>query len=55
MSDPHANHHPSSADSHGHAAEALGPIDLAMWGLGILGAALGLLVVLCCAFAVGML
>jgi hypothetical protein len=53
MSVPHADSH-GQAD-HGHADAALGPIDVAMWGVGILGVALGLLVALCCAFAVGML
>jgi hypothetical protein len=53
MSDPHADSH-GQAD-HDHADAALGPIDVAMWGVGILGVALGLLVALCCAFAVGML
>jgi hypothetical protein len=51
MSDPHDSH----AADHGQADEGLGPIDVAMWGVGILGVALGLLVALCCAFAVGML
>ena len=50
MSDPHAAH-----DSHGQADDALGSVDVAMWGVGVLGVALGLLVALCCAFAVGML
>ena len=50
MSDPHAPH-----DSHSQADDALGPVDVAMWGVGLLGVALGLLVALCCAFAVGML
>ena len=51
MSDAHDSH---DADD-GPADEGLGPIDVAMWGVGILGVALGLLVALCCAFAVGML
>ena len=59
MSDPHAAHAAQPAhdshDSHGHGGDALGPIDFTMWGVGVLGAALGLLVALCCAFAVGML
>ena len=50
MSDPHAAH-----DSHGQDDAELGPVDVAMWGVGVLGVALGLLVALCCAFAVGML
>ena len=44
-----------SHDSHGHAGETLGPMDFTMWGVGVLGVALGLLVALCTAFAVGML
>ena len=59
MSDPHPAHAAQPAhdshDSHGHSGEALGPIDVTMWGVGVLGVALGLLVALCCAFAVGML
>jgi hypothetical protein len=51
MGDPHDSH----AADRGQADESLGPIDVAMWGVGILGVALGLLVALCCAFAVGML
>jgi hypothetical protein len=47
--------HDSQDADHGRADEGLGPIDVAMWGVGILGVALGLLVALCCAFAVGML
>jgi hypothetical protein len=38
---------------HGHGEEALGPIDITMWGVGILGVALGLLVAICAAFATG--
>lgn len=40
-------------DDHGHGEEALGPIDITMWGVGILGVALGLLVAICAAFATG--
>jgi hypothetical protein len=62
MSDPQAaGPDPARPDSghghedHGHASETLGPIDLAMWGVGLLGAAIGLLVAVCCAFAEGVL
>jgi hypothetical protein len=58
-----AGHDPAHADSdhgngdhgggHGHGGEALGPIDVAMWSVGILGVALGLLVAVCVAFATG--
>jgi hypothetical protein len=53
MSDPHPEQ--PAHDSHGHGGDALGAIDFTMWGVGVLGVALGLLVALCCAFAVGML
>ena len=67
MSDPHgtssATHDPghgvaAHADAghgpeDGHAGEVLGPIDIVMWGVGLLGVSLGLLVALCTAFAVG--
>ena len=63
MSDPHAAnpgaHEPAQPDAgHGHDAhaqpsEALGPFDIVMWGVGLLGVSLGLLVALCTAFAVG--
>ncbi len=57
MTDPHASAAPAAAghDDHGHGETALGPIDFSMWGVGVLGVALGLLVSLCCAFATGML
>jgi hypothetical protein len=42
-----------SDDDHGHAGMALGPIDWRAWGLGILGAAAGVLVLACFAIAVG--
>jgi hypothetical protein len=40
---------------HGQGGEELGPIDVVMWSVGLLGVALGLLVALCVAFAVGVL
>ena len=40
-------------DGQAHGGEALGPIDVTMWGVGIVGVALGLLVVACVAFATG--
>jgi hypothetical protein len=40
---------------HGHGGEALGPIDVTMWAVGILGVALGLLVAVCVAFATGVI
>jgi hypothetical protein len=38
-----------------HGGEALGPVDVAMWAVGILGVALGLLVAICVALAIGVL
>ncbi len=32
-------------DDHAHAGEALGPIDLAMWGVGVLGVVAALVIV----------
>jgi hypothetical protein len=61
MSDAAASHDPAhpSLDQghadHGHAPEVVGPIDAAMWSVGVLGVALGLLVALCVAFATGVL
>lgn len=51
--DPVAEHHPVthmdshttlSDDGHGHAEEALGPIDWRAWGLAVLGGLSGLVV-----------
>jgi hypothetical protein len=36
-----------ASDDHGHGADALGPIDVAAWGAGALGVALGLAVAFC--------
>ncbi len=57
MSDAHATHNANDHDT-GHAdgdhgEEALGPIDLAAWGAGALGVAIGLLMAFCFAIAVG--
>jgi hypothetical protein len=54
----HANSDLGHADhggDHGHGSEELGPIDVVMWSVGLLGVALGLLVAMCVAFAVGVL
>ena len=40
-------------DDHAHAGEALGPIDVAAWGAGVLGIAAGLLIVACFMLATG--
>jgi hypothetical protein len=59
MSDATGSHDPAHPSSdHGHAdhgnpPELLGPIDVPMWSVGLLGVALGLLVALCVAFATG--
>ena len=42
-------------DDHGHADEALGKIDLPAWGAGVLGVALGAVVVIVLAIASGAL
>jgi hypothetical protein len=60
MTDPHGAHDDGHGTAAGHGGagghdEALGPVDLAMWGVGVLGVAVGLLVCLCFAFATGVL
>ena len=40
-------------DDHGHAADALGPIDWPMWGVGVLGVALALVMTACLVLATG--
>jgi hypothetical protein len=71
MTDQHAAHDPAhpdtdhghddygagahGGDTHAHSGEALGPIDVTMWGVGVVGVALGLLVAVCVAFATGVL
>jgi hypothetical protein len=40
-------------DDHGHVDEPLGPIDVAAWGVGILGVAVGLATAFCFALATG--
>ena len=42
-------------DDHAHPSEALGPIDAAGWGAGVLGVLLGLAVVVAIAIASGAL
>jgi hypothetical protein len=60
MTDPHDGGHGGGHDAAGGHDEAghdaaLGPVDLAMWAVGVLGVAVGLLVCLCFAFATGVL
>jgi len=38
-------------DDHGHADEALGPIDVAAWGAGILGVGIAAVMAICFAMA----
>jgi len=40
-------------DDHGHGEDALGPIDVAAWGAGAIGLAVGAGVALCFALATG--
>jgi hypothetical protein len=48
-----SDHGGGHGGGHGNDGEALGPIDVTMWGVGILGVGLGLLVAICVAFATG--
>ena len=43
--DDHGDDH--GHDDHGHVEEPLGPVDVAAWGAGVLGVAIGLAVALC--------
>ena len=47
MSDAHTNGH----DDHGHDVSALGPVDTAAWGAGILGVAIAVVMAICFAMA----
>jgi hypothetical protein len=51
--DDHGGDH--GHDDHAHAEDALGPIDVAAWGAGALGIALGVAVAFCFAMATGYL
>jgi len=42
-------------DDHGHLDEPLGPVDVAAWGVGILGVAVGLATAFCFALTTGLL
>ncbi len=52
--DDHGGDHGHDDHAHG-SGEALGPIDVAAWGAGVLGIAGGLIVALCLALAAGWL
>ena len=43
--DDHGDDH--GDDDHAHADEALGPIDVAAWGAGILGVAIAIVIAVC--------
>ena len=43
--DDHGDDH--GHDDHAHAEEALGPIDLAAWGAGVLGVLIGVAIAVC--------
>jgi hypothetical protein len=43
--DDHGDGH--GHDDHAHAEEALGPVDTAAWGAGIVGVAVGILIAVC--------
>lgn len=43
--DDHGDDH--GHDDHAHAEEALGPIDVAAWGAGLLGVVIGVAIALC--------
>lgn len=49
MSSDHGDDHGGDdhGDDHAHAEEPLGPIDVAAWGAGIIGIAIGLAVAFC--------
>lgn len=49
--DDHGDDH--GHDDHAHSAEPLGPIDVAAWGAGVAGIALGLVVTLAFVMATG--
>jgi hypothetical protein len=42
-------------DDHGHATEALGPVDVSAWGAGVVGVAVALVVAVCFAWTTGAL
>jgi hypothetical protein len=49
LADDHGDDH--GHDDHAHGEEPLGPIDVAAWGAGVLGIALGIVVAVCFALA----
>lgn len=57
--DTTAHDEPHGADDHGHdhghAEDALGPVDVMAWGVGILGVAIGLVTAFSFALSTGLL
>lgn len=54
MSDPHATDAPGDEhghDDHAHTDAALGPIDVAAWGAGVVGVVIALAIAFCFALA----
>lgn len=54
----HGDNHAGGVDAHaehGHDEMALGPVDVAAWGAGILGVALGLVTAFCFALSTGLI
>ena len=49
LADDHGEDH--GHDDHGHGEEPLGPIDIAAWGAGIVGVAVGVVIAACFALA----
>ena len=49
----HADTHDAGHDAHGHGDGTLGPIDWAMWGAGILGAIVAVVMVAAVVVATG--
>ena len=45
LTEDHGDDH--GHDDHGHVEEPLGPVDVAAWGAGVLGVAIGLAVAVC--------
>ena len=56
MSDTHASTAPDSHgghDEHGHAADTIGPIDIKMWGVGLLSVIAAVVIAACFVVATG--
>lgn len=56
MSDTHASttaDSHGSHDEHGHAADTIGPIDVKMWGVGLVGVIVAVVMIACFVLATG--